>query len=237
MKNNNEDSRRDFLVNALGLGLITGINAIGLIQPVYALGGLPDRLPKGQSIYKLSGHVIVDGQVANIKTQIRPNSKIQTGKDSEIIFVVGTDAFILRSNSEIEFSATGLLIQGLRIVSGAILSVFGKRESSHKIVTTTATIGIRGTGIYVDAEPDRTYACTCYGHTQISANANPNVVQNIVTEHHEEPVYILPKASQQKLIVTAPVKDHADSELNLIEALVGRKTPFGSGGYNYKDRN
>ena len=25
--NDNEDSRRDFLVNALGLGLITGINA------------------------------------------------------------------------------------------------------------------------------------------------------------------------------------------------------------------
>lgn len=231
MKSNKKDRRRDFLVTALSLGLYTGINAVGIIQPVYALGSLPGRLPKGQSIYKLNGQVTVDGQPANIKTRIGPDAIVQTGDDSEVIFVVGTDAFVLRSNSEIEFSANGLLIQGMRILSGAILSVFGKRESITQIVTTTATIGIRGTGIYIDAQADITYACTCYGHTQIRANANPNVSRDIIAKHHDSPVYILPSASQQKLIVPAPVIDHSDSELDLIEALVGRETPFGSGGY------
>jgi len=230
-KNNNKDSRRNFVVTALSLGLYTGINGVGIIQPAYALGSLPDRLPKGQSIYKLKGQVTVDGQPANIKTLIGPDAVVKTGEDSEVIFVVGADAFNLRSNSEIEFSANGLLIQGMRILSGAILSVFGKRKSTTQIVTTTATIGIRGTGVYVDAQADKTYACTCYGHTKISANANPNITRDIVTTHHESPVYILPSASQQKLIVPAPVIDHSDSELDLIEALVGRETPFGSGGY------
>jgi len=235
MKNNKKGNRRDFLVTALSLGLVTGINAAGLIQPVHALGSVPGRLSKGQSIYKLSGQVTVDGQPATIKTQIGPDSVVKTGGDSEVIFVVGADAFVLRSDSEVEFSASGLLIRGMRIVSGALLSVFGKRESTTQIVTTTATIGIRGTGIYVDSQPDKTYACTCYGRTHIAANANPNVSREITTHYHESPVYILPSASQQKLIVPAPVVDHTDSELNLIEALVGRKTPFGSGGYKKGD--
>ena len=37
-----------------------------------------------------------------------------------------------------------------------------------------------------------------------------------------------------KLIVPAPVINHSDSELELIESLVGRSTPFGRGGYELK---
>ena len=230
---NEVDNRRDFLINALTLGLFTGINAAGLIQPANALSSLPGRMPEGRSIYRLEGIVMVDGKPANIKTQISPSASIQTGSNSEIIFVVASDAFILRSNSHLELGAEGLLVQGLRILSGAVLGVFGKREAAHRIVTPTATIGIRGTGIYVDSAPDKTYACTCYGHTRISANADPSVVRDIVTRYHDKPLYILPSASQGELIIPAPVIDHSDSELNLIEALVGRKTPFGGGGYKY----
>lgn len=227
----NEEARRDFLVNALSLGLFTGISATGLIQPVNALSGLPDRLPKGQSIYRLSGTVTVDGKSADIKTQIGPNASIKTGDNSEVIFVVAADAFILRSNSELKLGAQGLLVKGIRVVSGAILGVFGKREAEHQLVTSVATIGIRGTGIYVESDHDKTYTCTCYGHTRISANADPGVVRDIVTRHHDQPVYILSTASQQEFIVPAPVINHSDQELNMIEALVGRKTPFGGAGY------
>ncbi len=231
---NKPDTRRDFLVNALTLGLFTGINAAGLIQPVSALGGLPGRMPKGRSIYRLEGVVMVDGKPASIKTQISQSASIQTASNSEIIFVVASDAFVLRSNSHIKLGADGLLVQGMRILSGAILGVFGKREAPHQVVTPIATIGIRGTGIYIDSTPDKTYACTCYGHTRIRANADRNVVRDIVTTHHDKPVYILPSASQGKLIVTAPVIDHSDSELDLIESLVGRKPPFDGGGYKYE---
>ena len=230
-----EDSRRKLLVDALTLGLFTGINAAGLVVPARALSSLPGRLPSGQSIYSLNGRVIVDGKPADIKTRINPGSSVQTGDNSEVIFVVGSDAFILRSNSRVKLGTEGMLVQGMRVLTGAILGVFGKRDISHEIVTSTATIGIRGTGIYVDAAPDKTYACTCYGHTQIRANADPAQVRDIVTTRHDKPVYILQSESQDQLIVPAPVIDHSDSELRLIEALVGRKTPFSGAGYKYKD--
>ncbi len=230
---NNQDGRRDFLINALTLGLFSGINTAGFVQPVNALGRLPGRMPQGRSIYRLEGDVKVDGKVANIKTLIGPDSNIETGKNGEIIFVVASDAFILRSNSKLELGARGLLVQGMRIISGAVLGVFGERKAAHQVVTLTATIGIRGTGIYVDSAPDKTYVCTCYGHTRISANADRNTVRDIVTTHHDKPVYVLPSALQNNLIIPAPVVDHTDKELNLIESLVGRKTPFGGAGYNY----
>ena len=109
----------------------------------------------------------------------------------------------------------------------------GQREEPRRINTLTATIGIRGTGIYVESEPDRSYVCTCYGHTRIAAVADPNVSKDIVSEHHDEPVYVLPAASGNNLIVPGPFINHTDSELALIEELVGRETPFSynSGAY------
>jgi len=35
------------------------------------------------------------------------------------------------------------------------------------MLTATTTAGIRGTGIYVEASPERTYFCTCYGTVEI----------------------------------------------------------------------
>ena len=38
-----------------------------------------------------------------------------------------------------------------------------------RLTTQTATIGIRGTGVYVEAEPSQTYFCTCYGIADVAA--------------------------------------------------------------------
>lgn len=230
-----DDPRREFLLQALSLGLFGAANFAGLFQASHALGDIPEKLPDGRSIYKLEGIVTVDGQRANIQTMIGPNSRISTGSNSRVIFVVGSDAFVLRSNSELEMgSSEGLLIEGMRMLSGRILSVFGKREKPHTITTSTATIGIRGTGIYVESDPERSYVCTCYGETRIVAEADPNVSQNIVATHHDKPVYILPSAGANKLIVRAPFINHTDAELALIEELVGRTPPFAYSGGGYE---
>ena len=231
MNNENDDPRRKFLVDALTLGLFGSVGFLCFMSASYALGDVPKKLPAGRSIYKLKGRVIVDGQNANINSKITASSRVETGPNSRVIFVVGGDAFILRSDSELQMGGDGFLISGMRILTGKLLSVFGERTSPHKISTSTATIGIRGTGIYIESEPDKTYACTCYGHTQITALADLNVSKEIVTKHHEQPLYILPTASNKQLIVKAPVINHTDSELSLIETLVGRSTPFASAGY------
>jgi hypothetical protein len=231
MNNEHDDPRRKFLVDALTLGLFGSLGSLSFMQASYALGDMPKQLPAGRSIYKLKGRVMVDGEIATIDSQITANSRVETGPNSRAIFVVGGDAFILRSNSELQMGGDGFLISGMRILTGKLLSVFGKRTTSHKISTSTAVIGIRGTGVYIESEPDRTYLCTCYGHTQVSPLADLNVSRDIITSYHEQPVFILPTASNKKLIVRAPVFNHTDSELTLIETLVGRSTPFAMAGY------
>lgn len=234
MKKNIEDPRRNFLIRALSLGLFAGAGAAQLLQVSHAMGEVPRKLPDGRSIYKLQGTVTVDGKRATIDTPIGPGSYVKTGSGSQVIFVVANDAFILRSNSAVRMeSSDGLLIEGMRMVAGRILSVFGKRETPHQIYTPTATIGIRGTGIYVESDDEKSYVCTCYGHTRIAATADPDVSRDIISKHHDEPVYVLPKASGNQLIVPGPFINHSDAELALIEELVGRTTPFAYSGGAY----
>ncbi len=99
------------------------------------------------------------------------------------------------------------------------------------------TLGIRGTGIYVESEPDFDYICTCYGKTDIQAINGPGCHEQIKTEHHDSPRYALAEGDSGQLIKPAPFKNHADEELALIEALVGRNPPFAiPGSYGGADR-
>ncbi len=231
MKKKSEDPRRKFLIEALTLGLFAGFNVPGLVQPSFAMGAFSKKLPPGKSIYKIEGHVFIDGNPANLDTVISANSTIETGADSKILFVAGSDAFILRDNSIMQLGGEGFLVQGMRVLTGKVLSVFGKREVLPVITTITATIGIRGTGIYIESDPEKSYICTCYGQTRIRANTDPNVTIDITTRHHDEPVYVYPsRTTGNNLIVEAPVINHSDVELDLIERLVGRRAPFVGGG-------
>lgn len=225
MKQTHDDPRRAFIVRALGLGVFSTVSNSGLLNSAFAMGDIPAKLPPGRSIYKLQGLVVVDGQRADIDTQIRANSLIRTGSSSRVIFVVGGDAFILRSNSELQLGGENFLITGIRMVSGKLLSVFGKRNQPHRISTLTATIGIRGTGIYVESDPEQSYVCTCYGHTLIASSEDQNVQQQVISKHHDQPLYILP-GKGDKVIRPAPFINHTDVELALIEELVGRTPPF-----------
>ena len=205
-----------------------------LIQPAYARGDIPDQL-RDRSIYKVEGEVTVDGSAADIDTVITAGSRIKTGAKSRVIFVVASDAFILRSNSDLLLeSSDGLIIEAMRLVAGKILTVFGKREKPHTISTSTATIGIRGTGVYVESEQERSYICTCYGAVNIVAEADNSVSLDVVSEHHDNPIYILNSAEDGQLIRPAPFINHTDAELSLIEALVGRTPPFAYAGGGYE---
>lgn len=229
-----DDPRRAFLVDALALGFFaTGVS--GILQPVHALGDKPIVVPEGRSIYKLKGKVTVDDVDANIETQIRANSLVKTGSSSRVIFVVGDDAFILRSNSQLQLGGGGFLIAGMRLLTGKILAVFGKRQRPHKITTPTATIGIRGTGIYVESDEEKSYVCTCYGHTEIVSSVDANQSEQIITQHHDNPRYIFAAGvSTGNIIQPAPFINHTDAELALIEELVGRTPPFAVAGGAYE---
>jgi len=216
-----EDPRRAFLLYALAAGLL----AIGPAKRAGAqlFGRRPQPLPAGRSVYEASGAVSVDGRPAGPDTRIAAGSRIETGAGAQLIFVVGADAFLLRAASRLELGGDGFLVRSLRLASGALLSVFGRGEK--RFVTPTSTIGIRGTGLYVEAEPERSYVCTCYGEVRISTPDDANVAERIVSRHHDAPRYVL-KGGAGRRIQPAPFINHTDVELALIEALVGRTPPF-----------
>ena len=215
--------RRDFVLAALAAGLFS------LSAPLRAAEGASPR-----SVHRLSGRVTVNGTAATETTLISGSDRIETADDGEIVFTVSSDAFILRRNSQLQLTPpadNGLVVEGLRLVTGALLSVFAKRQ--HRIETSVATIGIRGTGVYVEVEPDQDYVCTCYGVTELAAQDDLQSRATVAAGHHE-PRYILKSGASGTRIREAPFKNHTDAELTLIEALVGRVPAFSGGADGYE---
>ncbi|MBV8634973.1 MAG: FecR domain-containing protein [Burkholderiaceae bacterium] len=219
-----DDTRRRVLIRMLAAGAFAGPGLPALAEGLF--GSVPEKLAPGQSIYRLEGTVEVNGKSATMSTQIGPGDTVKTGARSTAIFVVGGHSMILRSDSHLTMEAEpqNPIIQVLRLITGKILSV--SRDSRYTVRTPTATIGIRGTGIYAEADAEQTYFCTCYGTTDISASKDAASRESVVSQHHDKPLYILGGEPPGKNIRSAPFINHTDQELMLIEALVGRTPPF-----------
>ncbi len=224
---NNEDPRRRLLIKALAAGIFSGaVSSRDLSAQV--LGGRPAPLPQGKSIYRIEGQVLVNGQPATLETQIVASSTVQTGKNSEVIYAVGETAYLQRSETQVTLEtkeADSVLVSGLRMLTGKILSVFPSGRAV-RMTTKNASIGIRGTGVYMESDPEQTYFCTCYGTTDLASTSDPTSRETVVSRQHDRPVYILAGQQPGQNIRLAPFIDHTDQELMLIEALVGRTPPF-----------
>jgi hypothetical protein len=181
-------------------------------------------LEKG--IYRLQGDVRINGVSAKEGMEVKGGDVITTGAGSEVVFVSGKDAFLIRANSRVVVEGTlgALVISGLRLITGAVLSVFtpGERKTLR---TATATIGIRGTAVYLEAEESRTYICTCYGEAEIISTADPSAREIVRTTHHEQPRYVMATGAPV-MLMGAPVVNHTDAEVTMLESLVGRRPPF-----------
>jgi hypothetical protein len=225
-----EDPRRRILIQALTAGAAALFLKPGEAHADAVYAETPSRLPPGQSIYRIKGEVTVDGKEATLDTQIRSGATVRTGKDSEVIFVAGGHSMLVRENGVLVIQGrenegvSGFLVSAMRLLQGKLLAV--SRKQNYSISTPTATIGIRGTGVYLEAEPDLTYLCTCYGKTNVFSRHDAQSQDTVVATHHNRPLYIAGKGRSGKLIRKAGFRSHTDEELLLIETLVGRTTPF-----------
>lgn len=230
-----DDPRRRWLIQALGAGFFVGGMAQAQAQGFSIFGNRPAKLPPAQSIYGLAGDVSVNNEKASLSTRIKPGDTVETGKNSEVIFVVNTHSMILRGDSKLqiegEASGASAIIAGLRMLSGKLLSV--SRNSSMKLTTNTATVGIRGTGFYIEADPELTYFCTCYGSTDVQSITDAESKESITAARHDRPIYIAADGAAGKKIRNAPFLNHTDQELALIETLVGRRVPYVFSGSGY----
>ncbi|MDP9140913.1 MAG: hypothetical protein M3O62_09000 [Pseudomonadota bacterium] len=228
-----DEQRRQFLLRALAAGWLIGESGWSSTAIAGVLGEVPARLAADRSIFTLSGEVWVNGQPADKKTRIGINDQVRTGRNSHVVAVVGADAFMMRGNSELQLGAARNAKRFFRLVSGALLTVFGPRDDGVDLNAPTVTVGIRGTGVYMEVEPDRTYLCTCYGQTLLSAVADANVSETVTAQHHDGR-YIYAKPVNGRLIEPAPFINHTDLELMMLESLVGREVPFALGEKDYQ---
>lgn len=211
-------SRRTFLRAAMAAGLLLPGGLTGLIGKALA----QRRPPEG--VRRLRGEVLVNGKRAAAGTPVQPGDRIATGAKSYATVVVGDDAFLVRGRTEVELGGAGRLVNLVRVVTGGLLSVYAKGPA-RGLRTSTATIGIRGTGAYIEASAERTYFCLCYGEAELVPEAAPDLAEVVRTTYHDQPRFIYP-AGRERVVERAPVINHRDAELILLESLVGREPPF-----------
>src|ERR1017187_3833169 len=200
-----ERTRREWLQRALLGGAAMPL----LLRDALAAGKRPSGM------IEVQGEVLINGRPAKVGAVLKPGDSVATAPGSSAVFVLGRDAFLIREKSELLTAGGKVLAGALRLVTGKLLSVFGR--GSRRIATSTATIGIRGTGIYIEAEAERTYVCPCYGLVNLQASNMPEVRETVSTTHHDAPRYIYAHGEMPiKMIAQAPVVNHTDAELIMI---------------------
>lgn len=216
--------RRRWLKTAAALGLLGPAGISGLIQEALAKGDTPTVA----GVNSLTGTMTVNGKPARVGTPVKPGDRIVTGPNSFAVVVVGKDAYLLRDNSTIVLeeskSAPGVLANVL-VLTGKVLSVLDKRPADKRVSyrVANATIGIRGTGFYLEVHEGRTYFCLCYGEAEIDGPGM--ATKTVKTTHHESPIWLDDRGGSMTA-EKGPFMNHTDDELILLEKLTGREPPF-----------
>jgi hypothetical protein len=198
------------------------IAAAGLAPALIRQALAKGQVPIQPGLQSLKGTVTVNGKTAKEGQLLAPGDRIVTGPASEATYVIGQDAFLQRADSEVAFPMDGAAF--FRLITGRLLSVFGKGDK--RLVVPTATIGIRGTACYIESDAMKTYFCLCYGEAEVVPAVAPQEREVIRTQHHDHPIYIHSDATMPTSMVPATVINHTDAELILLENLVGRLPPF-----------
>jgi hypothetical protein len=192
-----------------------------------AMGGYTAAQAQQRSnIVELRGDATLNGQRLRADQTIQTGDRVVTGPGSHLVFVVGNAAFQARQNTdfEVERGRTLNTVSVLRMLTGAIVSVWGK-GAARQIVTPTLTAGIRGTGVYTEIFADqgqRSYFCNCYGTVELVA-ANDRALSQ--SQYHQSFWgEVQPKGG--RLLTPAPAINHTDEEVEFLAALANERTAW-----------
>ncbi len=190
-----------------------------------ALGGYSAAQAQQRSnIVELVGDAQLNGQRLLPGHTIQSGDAIHTGPGSSLIFVLGASSFKVRQNTRmvVERGASLNLVSVLRLLTGAVVSVWGK-GGTRRIVTPTVTVGIRGTGTYTEVLPEqhyRSYFCNCFGTVDVQAGADKTVSQS---DYHQS-FWAEPTPMGGRLLRSAKAINHTDEELEYLARLVNQRT-------------
>jgi hypothetical protein len=192
-----------------------------------AMGGFQTAQAQQRSnIVELQGDAMVNGSRMLPQTILQTGDSIETGPGSNLIFVLGNASFQVRQNSRmrVERGVTLNAVSVLRLLTGAVASVWGK-GSNRQIVTPTLTAGIRGTGVYTEVQPDqnfRSYFCNCYGEVDVSVGQEKFFSRS---QYHQS-FWCEPNSGNQRIVRPAAAINHTDEEFEALARLVNQRTAW-----------
>lgn len=190
-----------------------------------ATGGFAAAQAQARSnIVELQGDAIANGQRLRPEQTIQSGDRIETGPDARLVFVLGNSSFLVRQNTRltVERGATLSVVSVLRLITGAVASVWGKGVG-RQIVLPTLTAGIRGTGVYSEVMPTgRSYFCNCYGTVDMAAGRERAVSES--SYHQAFWGEVEPKNG--RLLTPAGAINHTDEELEMLAKLIDQRTAW-----------
>jgi hypothetical protein len=181
------------------------------------------------SIREMAGSVRLNGIALGRFDDIHGGDTIATGTDGAIWFTVGGDAYFLRPRSELRLvsdRARSTLVSALRLLSGAVGATFA-RGAIRTLHTPTVTVGIRGTGVYLETDSQQTYACTCFGATDMMSAQGGDMMERVqVLAGHHQARRVSRDPTNGMRIAPAPFERHTSEEMIRLERHAGRPDPF-----------
>lgn len=151
-----------------------------------AIAGSATLLPLSASAVgfrDLSGAVRVDGRPARADARLGSGARIVTPRGGHAVFTIDGIAAVLGPRAGLELDGDGDGVSVLRLVTGALMSVFRPDGRARAVVTPVATAGIRGTGVYAEARGHReSYFCTCFGAIDLRAAGGSS--ERVEAIHH-----------------------------------------------------
>lgn len=210
-------SRRTFLAGSAAL-------AAGALLPLPAAA-------RWGVVHELAGEATINGFRLVRASAIRAGSTIATGADGRVWFTMGGDAYFLRPRSRLRLEPSGLgdeIVRALRLLSGALGATF-RSGAERSVRARTVTIGVRGTGLYVEASARETYACTCFGAAELRSVQTEGALEHLAPRGAPHVARrILHDPEKGTRIVAAPLERHTNEEMGRLERMAGRPYPFSS---------
>jgi hypothetical protein len=177
------------------------------------------------NITGMNGDVLVNGRQLAPDGVIQTGDRVQCGPGSSLGFTINRDAFLVRPNTDMVITRgpSLFILGGARLVTGAVLAVFGRSDKPRSVITPAVTAGIRGTGFYVEVRPESTYFCTCFGEIELAAS---NGQRETVNSSRHQARRILAANTGATAIAQAPFENHNDVELDRLAVMVGQRAPW-----------
>ena len=177
-------------------------------------------------VHELVGEVTLDGVPLTRNAALQAGQTIRTGTDGRVWFSIGADAYFLRPNSRLRLDASKPrepIIDLVRLFAGALGATF-RPGSRRQLTAPTVTIGIRGTGVYLETAPEVTYFCACFGSTEILSPGG-RTIETVGGGKHQARLMHTDTTGAMR-IAPAGMDRHTNEEMARLEALVGRAYPF-----------